>query len=1141
MSFVHLHVHTEYSLLDGAVRIESLFERVKQLNMQSIAITDHGAMYGVVEFYKVAKEHGIKPIIGCEVYISPRSRFDKEPNIDNDIHHLILLAMDNEGYKNLSKIVSLGFIEGFYYKPRVDREILSKYSKGLIALTSCLAGEIPKLILRDQKEKLIDAISFYKDTFGSNFYFELQYHGIDEQRFVNSELIRLSKKYQIPLVATNDVHYLKKEHRELHDILLCIQTGKTIHDSNKMEFPTDEFYLKSPEEMERIFGYVPEALKNTLEIAERCNVEFEFGKINLPKFQLPEGESDAFEYLKELALSGFEKRYSKDNKMAYDRLLMELGVIKDMGFTEYFLIVQDFINFAKKNNIMVGPGRGSAAGSIVAYCLGITNVDPIKYNLLFERFLNPERISMPDIDIDFCYQRRQEVIDYVTNKYGKDRVSQIITFGTMAARASIRDVGRALGIPYAQVDEIAKMIPFSPGMTIDKALEINYDLKKLYDQNDTVRKIIDTARNLEGMPRHTSVHAAGVVISNCPITELVPLARTEDAIVTQFPMTTLEELGLLKMDFLGLRTLTVIQNTLELIKKHRNIEIDLDRIDYNDKNVYQFISEGNTNGVFQLESSGMKQFMRELKPENLEDVIAGISLFRPGPMDQIPVYIQNKNNKERIEYLHPKLEPILNVTYGCIVYQEQVMQIFRELAGYSLGRADLVRRAMAKKKADILMEERDRFIEGAVAGGVDRHIAEKIFAIIEDFGSYAFNKSHAAAYAILAYQTAYLKRYFTIEFMTSLITSVMNSNEKVGMYIEECRRFGISVLPPDINRSSYDFTIEGNSIRFGLRAIKSLGENVISHILKEREQNGEFKDLYDFIMRVDTNTVNKRIIENLIKSGAFDFTKINRNSLLASVEDILTIKQSQKKNANQVTFFEIANNEIELFSYKNLPQPSPEELLQMEKDAIGIYISGHPLEKYADLISKYNIVNLAELSNMTEEEEYKYQQIIVCGVLKEVKIKLTKNNQTMAFAKLEDLTDSLEVLFFPSVYERYSHLIKEDSILLIEAKATYREDEGVKIIAQKIDRLGEKEAGLSSTKQSNKAIAIKTDDHSILKSKKFVSFIKFFTGNSKIILYYRQKRLVSKSNMCININDTVLEQLKEWFGEENVWLEDLDS
>ena len=1140
MSFVHLHLHTEYSLLDGACRIDRLFERVKELNMNAVAITDHGVMYGVIDFYKAAKQNGIKPIIGCEVYLAPRTRFDKEPNIDNDIHHLVLLAMDNEGYKNLSKIVSIGFVEGFYYKPRVDREVLSKYSKGLVALTSCLAGEIPKLILREQKEKLYDAISFYKEVFGENFYFELQYHYIDEQRFVNNELMRLSKKYQIPLVATNDVHYLRREDRNLHDILLCIQTGKTISDSNRMEFPTDEFYLKSPEEMQQIFGYIPEALKNTLEIAEKCNVEFEFGKINLPKFQLPEGKSDAFEYLKELALEGFKKRYSKDDKAAYDRLMMELQVIKDMGFVEYFLIVQDFINYAKQNNIMVGPGRGSAAGSIVAYCLGITNVDPIKYDLLFERFLNPERVSMPDIDIDFCYQRRQEVIDYVTRKYGEDRVSQIITFGTMAARASIRDVGRVLGIPYSQVDEIAKMIPFSPGMTIDKALEINHELKKIYEQNDTVRKIIDTARNLEGMPRHASVHAAGVVISSCPITDLVPLARTDDAIVTQFPMTTLEELGLLKMDFLGLRTLTVIQNTLELVKKNRGIEIDLDRIDYNDKNVYEFISEGNTNGVFQLESSGMKQFMKELKPENLEDIIAGISLFRPGPMDQIPVYIQNKNNREKIEYLHPSLEPILNVTYGCIVYQEQVMQIFRTLAGYSLGRADLVRRAMAKKKADILMEEKDRFIEGAVANGVEKETAERIFAIIEDFASYAFNKSHAAAYAILAYQTAYLKKYYTIEFMTSLITSVMNSNEKVGMYIEECRKFGISILPPDINKSSYDFTIEGNSIRFGLRAIKSLGENVIAHILKEREVKGEFKDLYDFIMRVDTNTVNKRIIENLIRSGAFDFTGINRNSLLASVEDILVLKQAKKKNANQFSFFEISGNENESFEYKNMPQPTAQELMKMEKDTIGIYISSHPLERYTEEISKYNVTPLSEISTMSEEDEYKFEQILVCGILKEVKVKLTKNNQTMAFAKLEDLTDSVEVLFFPSVYEKYSHLIKEDMIVLIEAKATFREDEGVKVIAQKVDRLGS-DRPEETQNSREKAIAIRVSDDTILKSKKFLAFVKFFAGKSKIVLYYNQKRLISKSNLCIEINPTVIEQLKEWFGEENVWIEDIDS
>lgn len=1141
MNFVHLHVHTEYSLLDGAIRIDNLFNKVKELGMNSIAITDHGAMYGVIDFYKVAKEYGVKPIIGCEVYIAPRSRFDRESNIDNDMHHLVLLAMNNEGYKNLTKIVSFGFTEGFYYKPRVDRELLAKYSKGLIALTSCLAGEIPKYILREQEDRVTDAIRFYKDVFGENFYLEIQYHGIDAQKIVNNQLIRLSHKFDIPIVATNDVHYLDKQDKRIHDVLLCIQTGKTINDNNKMEFPTNEFYLKSAEEMEEIFGFVPEALKNTLEIAEKCNVEFEFGKLNLPKFQLPDGESDSFKYLEKLAFDGFKKKYKKGDKTAYERLLMELNIIDKMGYTEYFLIVQDFIQYAKKNNIMVGPGRGSAAGSIVAYCLGITNVDPIRYNLLFERFLNPERVSMPDIDIDFCYQRRQEVIDYVTNKYGKDRVSQIITFGTMAARASIRDVGRVLGIPYTQVDEIAKMIPFSIGMTIEKALEINNELKRLYQKNAIVKEIIDTAKKLEGMPRHTSVHAAGVVISNCPITDIVPLAKTDDAVVTQFPMTTLEELGLLKMDFLGLRTLTVIQNTIELIKKRRNIEIDLDGIDYNDKNVYQFISEGNTNGVFQLESSGMKQFMKELKPENLEDVIAGISLFRPGPMDQIPIYIQNKNNKERIEYLHPKLEPILNVTYGCIVYQEQVMQIFRELAGYTLGRADLVRRAMAKKKADILKDEKDRFIEGAVMNQIEKETAEKIFNIIEDFASYAFNKSHAAAYAILAYQTAYLKKYYTIEFMTSLITSVMNSNEKVGVYIEECKKFGISILPPDINKSNYDFTIEGNSIRFGLRAIKNLGDNVIAHILKEREENGEFKDLYDFIMRVDSNTVNKRIIESLIKSGAFDYTKINRNSLLDSIEDILVIKQNKKKDANQITFFELSQEENKTYSYKPTKEPTDEEILKMEKDTIGIYISGHPLERYRKTIESLNVLNLSELSNMTENDENKYQQIMVCGVLKDLKKKVTKNNQTMAFGRLEDLSDSIEILFFPSIYEKYSQLIKDDKLLLIEAKATFKEDEGVRLIAQKIDRL---DNGVGFEKKDDTletAIAIKTDDDTILKSKKFKSFIKFFTGVSRIIIYYNQKKLISRADMCIEINNTVISQLKEWFGEDNVWIEKIDS
>ncbi|MEZ0536141.1 DNA polymerase III subunit alpha [Caldicellulosiruptoraceae bacterium PP1] len=1141
MSFAHLHLHTEYSLLDGAVRIDKLFQRVKELNMNSVAITDHGVMYGVIDFYKKALEYNIKPIIGCEVYVAPRTRFDKEPNIDSNTFHLILLAKDNEGYKNLIKLVSYAFTEGYYYKPRIDWDLLSKYSKGLIALSSCIAGEIPQYILSENTTKLLETINFYKQVFDKDFYFELQYHGIEQQKIVNQELLRLSKKYDIDVVATNDVHYLNKNDRRMHDILLCIQTGKTVNDTNRMEFQSDQFFLKSFDQMYDIFSFYPEALKNTLKIAEQCNVSFEFGKIKLPKFELPENENDLFSYLKKLVINGFSKKYNLQNNEALNRLNYELEVIKSMGFTEYFLIVHDFIKYAKDNNIMVGPGRGSAAGSIVSYCLGITNIDPLKYNLLFERFLNPERITMPDIDIDFCYIRRQEVIDYVIKKYGQDKVSQIITFGTMAARASIRDVGRALGISYALVDQIAKMIPFSIGMTINKALETNGDLQNLYQTNSTIKDLLDLAMQIEGMPRHSSVHAAGVVISSCPMEDIVPLAKSDDAVVTQFPMTTLEELGLLKIDFLGLRTLTVIQNTIDLIYKNRGIRIDIDKIDFSDKNVYKFISEGNTEGVFQLESSGMKQFMHDLKPETFEDIIAGISLYRPGPMDQIPIYIQNKNNKENIEYLHPKLEPILNVTYGCIVYQEQVMQIFRELAGYSLGRADLVRRAMAKKKADILLHEKEQFIHGAVNNDIPKDIAEKIFNIMLDFASYAFNKSHAAAYAVLAYQTAFLKYYYTIEFMTSLITSVMDSNEKVSQYIDECKKFKINILSPDINKSEYDFTIEGNNIRFGLKAIKNIGDNVIQHIIHEKK-NGNYKDLYDFIMRTDSNIVNKRVIESLIKSGSFDFSKINRNSMLLSIDDILSKKQILKKNQNQINFFETLSTENEVYEYIQTPQPTKKELLQMEKDVLGIYINGHPIEEFKSIIDKYNIINLSELKELTEVQIENYQQVLICGIVRNVNIKLTKSNKTMAFVKIEDYSDNAEVIVFPTIYEQYSDLLKEDLVLIFEAKLNYNEDEGIKFIAQKIMKIDNNFLDKNNFKRNenaqsdnmHKIVKIKVNNFDMLLSNKFKSFIQFFSGQTKIVIIKDNKRLISKNNMCISLNNTVIEQLKEWFGNENV-------
>lgn len=1132
MSFVHLHLHSEYSLLDGAVRIDKLFERVNQLGMKAVGLTDHGVMYGVIDFYKKALEYNVKPIIGCELYLAPRTRFDKEANIDDKITHLTVIAKNQEGYKNLLKLVSLSFIEGFYYKPRIDKELLYKYSNGLIVLSGCLAGEIPQLILMEELTQVKKAVEFYKEIFKEDFYFEIQNHGLNEQQIVNYELIKLSKIYDIKLVATNDVHYINKEDKKIHDVLLCIQTGKTLDDPNRMEFQTNQFYLKSYNEMMELFSFIPEAITNTLEIEEKCNINFEFGKINLPKFDLPESETDSFKYLKKLVLDGFERRY-KGEKNALDRLNAELEIINQMGFVEYFLIVHDFVKFAKENGIMVGPGRGSAAGSVVSYCLGITNVDPIKYGLLFERFLNPERISMPDIDIDFCYIRRQEVIDYVIRKYGQDRVSQIITFGTMAARASIRDVGRVLGFSYSQVDSIAKMIPSSIGITIEKALKINNDLKNIYQSNQQVKELIDIALQIEGMPRHSSVHAAGVVISSVPITEIVPLARSEEAIVTQFPMTTLEELGLLKMDFLGLRTLTVIQNTIELIKNRRNIEINLDDIDYSDKKVYEFISLGYTNGVFQLESAGMKQFMKELKPENLEDIIAGISLYRPGPMDQIPTYIYNKNNKDKIVYLHPKLEPILNVTYGCIIYQEQVMQIFRELANYSLGKADIVRRAMSKKKAEVLLKEKDEFIEGCKKNGIESNIAESIFNIMIDFASYAFNKSHAAAYAILAYQTAYLKYYYTIEFMCSLITSVMNSNEKVGHYIEESKKFNIEVLPPDINKSDYDFVVENNTIRFGLRAIKNLGDNIIEHIKEIKEKDGEFRDLYDFIMRVDNNTVNKRVIESLIKSGAFDYTNIDRNVMLTSIDDILEIKQRLNKNKNQISLFDVSTDEKETYNWPQHKNTAIKELLNMEKEVLGIFLSGHPLDDYKDIISRLNVEQIVNLNNVEENEIERYSNIMVCGIVHNIKIKYTKNNQRVVFFDLEDLTDVIEVIVFSSVYDKYSLFIKEDAPVLIEGKLSLKEDEGVKLIANAIDKIRDNEIV-----NNEKAIIIKTDNCELIKSKKFQSFIQFFSGDTKIIIYLKNKKLVSKQNMCIQNNITVINQLKEWFGDENVFVND---
>ena len=961
MNFAHLHVHTEYSLLDGSNKINEYVARVKELGMNSAAITDHGVMFGCIDFYRAAKAAGIKPILGCEVYVAPGSRFDREIGQAEDrYYHLVLLAENNHGYENLMKIVSKAFVDGFYYKPRVDMDLLQEYHEGIIALSACLAGEVAKNITRGMYEEAKSAALRYEKIFGKgNFFLELQDHGIPQQQRVNQQLLRMSQETGIALVATNDVHYTYDTDAEAHDILLCVQTRKLLSDENRMRYEGGQYYVKSPEEMAELFPYIPEALENTQKIADRCEVEIEFGVTKLPKFDVP-APYTSWEYLNKLCYDGLKERYSGDLTELEKRLEYELGVIKTMGYVDYFLIVWDFIRFARDHDIMVGPGRGSAAGSLVSYTLGITKLDPIKYNLLFERFLNPERVSMPDIDVDFCFERRQEVIDYVVEKYGKDRVVQIVTFGTMAARGVIRDVGRVMDLPYAQCDAIAKMIPEELNITIDKALKMNPELKNLYTTDEMVKKLIDMSRRLEGLPRHTSMHAAGVVISQKSVDEYVPLARASDgSIVTQFTMTTLEELGLLKMDFLGLRTLTVIQKAVKLIEKNKGISLDMDHVDYNDKAVYDMLGAGKTEGVFQLESAGMTSFMKELKPESLEDVIAGISLYRPGPMDFIPQYIEGKNNPDSIHFLCPQLEPILSATYGCIVYQEQVMQIVRSLGGYTLGRSDLVRRAMSKKKAAVMEKERQNFVygneeegvPGCVNRGISEEIANKIYEQMMDFAKYAFNKSHAAAYAVVAYQTAYLKCHFPVEFMAALMTSVIDNPPKVADYILSCRRMGIAILPPDINKGDSTFSVDGGGIRYGLSAIKSIGKPVIESIVAERNQRGDFTSLRDFIERMTGKDVNKKAIENFIKAGAFDELPGNRRQKMMVYAQILDAIVQEKKNmmAGQMSLFDFVSEEEKTAYEIHMPdvEEYPKEAkLAFEKEVLGIYISGHPLEEY---------------------------------------------------------------------------------------------------------------------------------------------------------------------------------------------------
>lgn len=1146
MAFTHLHVHTEYSLLDGSGKIKEMVAQAKALGCDSLAITDHGAMYGVIDFYRAAKEAGIKPIIGCEIYVTNGSRFDREISQGDDrYYHLVLLAENNQGYSNLMKIVSTGFTEGFYYKPRVDYETLEKYSGGLIASSACLAGIIPKLLLRGHYEDAVEEALRLQNLFGrGNFFLELQDHGMPEQRTVNSQLLRISEEYKIPLIATNDVHYTYDTDWEAHDILLCIQTGKKVHDQDRMRYEGGQYYLKSPEEMQELFRYAPEAIQNTELIAKRCNVEIEFGVQKLPQYDVPAGYT-AEEYLTKLCEEGLRRRY--ENYQDYeDRLHFELETIKQMGYVDYFLIVWDFINYAKQNHIMVGPGRGSAAGSLVSYALAITDIDPIRYNLLFERFLNPERVSMPDIDVDFCYERRGEVIDYVTQKYGKDKVVQIITFGTMAARNVIRDVGRVLDMPYGAVDQIAKMIPAELNITIDKALQENSEFKRAYETDTQIRNLIDMAKRLEGLPRHSSMHAAGVVISKEPIMEYVPLSRGSDgSIVTQYVMTTLEELGLLKMDFLGLRTLTVIQDALEMIKTNIGLSIDLNEIDYNDINVLEMIGAGKTEGVFQLESAGMKSFMRELRPQTLEDIIAGIALYRPGPMDFIPKYIAGKNSGKEIVYDCPQLKPILEPTYGCIVYQEQVMQIVRDLAGYSLGGADILRRAMSKKKDSVMQAERKRFVYGdektGVAGciknGISEQVANKIYDDMVDFAKYAFNKSHAAAYAIVCYQTAYLKFYFPVEFMAALMTSVMDRLTKLGEYIQECKGLSIDILPPDINEAESTFAARGKNIRYGLSAIKGVGRNVIDAIVEERKENGPYQDIYDFCQRLALKDINKRTVENLIKAGAFDSLGFTRKQLIHIYMDVMDKVASDKKSdiSGQLSFFDIAEEETRAAFMIRVPDVGEfdqEVLLEFEKEVLGIYLSGHPLDAYSEILKKNTTARTIDFLRDEEGRVIVHDQSMatIGGIIAKVTNKSARNGKPMAFLTLEDLFGTVEVIVFPADYVLNRPLIVEGKRVLIKGKVTIDSDADGKLIAERIIDLEETGKELWIQFQ-NRADYEKHERY--INSLNTVDELR---GQTPIRLYLKEEKQIRKmpASYNINLDEDFLSVLKGRFGEENV-------
>ena len=1190
--FVHLHIHSEFSLLDGANRIKDLPVRAKELGMKAMAITDHGVMYGAIDFYKACKKEGIKPIIGCEVYVAPRSRFDKEP-IDKQYYHLILLAKNNQGYKNLSKLVSIGFTEGYYYKPRIDLEVLEKYHEGLICLSACLAGAVNQALLNGQTEKAEEIALWHKRVFGEDYYIEIQNNGIREQVLANQKLVQLARKLDIPLVATNDAHYLKREDAYSHEILLCIQTGKRMSDEDRMKFDTDELYVKSPEEMSEYFSAFPDAIENTVKIADKCNVEFEFGHTILPNYDVPPEYPTHYDFLKKLCDDGIKERYGENpSEEILKRAEYEIGVIKKMGYVDYYLIVWDFIHYAKSQGIPVGPGRGSGAGSILAYAIGITDIDPMKYGLLFERFLNPERVSMPDFDVDFCYEHRQDVIDYVSRKYGHDHVSQIITFGTMAAKMVIRDVARVLDYPYSEADKLAKMIPNEIHITIPKALEQNRELKELYDTDPEVHKLLEIAMSLEGMPRQASTHACGVVITKDPVDTYVPLYVRDGQISTQYIMTTLEELGLLKMDFLGLRTLTVIQDTINLVKQNRGIDVEFDK-DMSDPKVYKLWQEGNTSGIFQFESQGMTNFMKELKPDCLEDLIAGVSLYRPGPMDQIPRYIRGKQNPGHNEYTHPSLEPILNVTYGCMVYQEQVMQIVRDLAGYSLGRADLVRRAMGKKKLDVMAKEREVFINGqvdengniivpgCVRNGIDAESANKIFDEMSEFAKYAFNKSHAACYAVVAYRTAYLKAYYPAEFMAAMLNSFLGNLDKIPEYIDECKRMNIEILKPDINRSYTKFTVDGGKIRFGLGSIKNVGLAAVDTIVANREKNGEYISFTDFCERMEGEAVNKKCIESLIKAGAFDNFAETRSTLMASFEDIIdTISGASRKNIQgQVSMFDMAisqtdssKDDMEKLKYKytTLKEYSDQELLSMEKEMLGIYVSGHPLEKYRELIEKFADVNTLQMRDASElvstenEEDVSPEKLAgrvqqlkdgqfvkYAGIITGIKKKYTKNNKLMAFVTIEDLYGSVDVIVFENCYNQCSNELIDENIVLVEGRLSIREDEAPSIIARTIRNLEDVANNPSSTnisvnnenganqavKISKKRLNINITNLDEAQKDRLRGALKFFNGdrNNTQIEIINGEKIAPAGGLFVT--PEILEEIQEIVGIENAVFE----